>query len=153
MTFYARDGRPISQSHAMTTAGQGSNSRLNTARMQGNSTENADRLIRERRDAAAASVSHNDKVQQHYAESAAEHEAGQRELERWKAEQKADTESRKRRELGERWQAETDITVSRSSDHSEDLAAARESFNNFTQRAEGEELAARIFNRIHAPWL
>ncbi|MFD0074493.1 hypothetical protein ACFVIY_18875 [Streptomyces sp. NPDC127166] len=155
MTFYPRDGQRVPEIHDMTTDGQGSNSRLNTARMQGDSTENADRLIRERRAAAATAVSHNDKMQRHYAEMAAVHDAEQRELEDFRAQQKADAERRKRDELHGRWEAEEGqyIAIDRHSDPLEALAETRQSLAEFKQRAEGDELAARIFNRIHAPWL
>ncbi|WP_143626277.1 hypothetical protein [Streptomyces viridosporus] len=90
-------------SHDMTTPGDGSTSRLNSARMQQGSTENADRLITERR-AESPAVSHNDMMAEHYAERNAAREA-----ERADVEPPADFDA--------------------------------------------EELAARIFNRIHAPWL
>jgi hypothetical protein len=87
----------------------------------------------------------------HYEERAARKEAEQRELEAWRAEQKADAERCKRAESSKRWEAESGHTVDLSS--SLTVAAARESRDEFTQRAEGEELAACIITGRLAPWL
>ncbi|MFF6997604.1 hypothetical protein ACFY93_21955 [Streptomyces sp. NPDC008313] len=130
--------------HDMTTPGAGSNSRLNSARMQQGSTENADRLLSERR-AGSSAVSYADV----YEERAARKEAEQRELEAYRAEEKADVERRKRQELGERWQ--DDLALEPNSSLTEQLAAARKSHAEFMQRAEGEELAARIVTGILRP--
>ncbi|MFI8437057.1 hypothetical protein ACIGJO_25625 [Streptomyces sp. NPDC079020] len=138
-------------------SGQGSNSRLNTARMHQGSTENADRLIAERRrrdmEASWEVSDRNNALLDQYEARALAREAERRELDEWRAEQKAEADRSKRAELGERWQAEADITASRHSDMTDELGAARQSYDQFTQRAEGDELAARIFNRIHTPWL
>ncbi|MFE5076905.1 hypothetical protein [Streptomyces halstedii] len=136
--------------------GQGSNSRLNTARMQQGSTENADRLIAERRqrDMEVSWDSHDRKraLQDHYEERALAREAERREFEEWQAEQKTEVDRGKRAELGARWQAETDLAVTGHSDATEELTTARESYDKFMQRAEGEELAARIVTGILCPW-
>ncbi|WKV72735.1 hypothetical protein AW27_015075 [Streptomyces sp. PCS3-D2] len=91
----------------ITTEGQGSTSRLNTARMQQGSTGNVDRLLTEHR-AASSAVSHNDMMLSVYEERALKHEA--------------------------------------------ELEAVRAKGEPVAE-IDPEELAARIFNRIHAPWL
>ncbi len=131
-------------SHDMTTGGQGSNSRANTARWQQGSPTNADRLSAERRPAPSA-VSHSEALAEHYAERAAQKEAEQRELEAWRAEQKAEAVRSKRADMHGRWMADEPSKMS--------LEEARESFTEYQRRAEGEELAVSIFNHHHAPWL
>ncbi|WP_405892435.1 hypothetical protein OG612_18640 [Streptomyces sp. NBC_01527] len=97
----------MAEFHDMTTPGQGSNSRLNSARMQQGSPDNADRLLAERRTFSLAGR-HNDAMQDVYAERAAAREAA--------------------------------------------LEEVRES-SETPDEIDPEDLAARIFNRIHAPWL
>ncbi|MFF7492680.1 hypothetical protein [Streptomyces rubiginosohelvolus] len=76
----------MATSHDMTTLGQGSNSRLNSAQYQQGSPENADRLLAERRSSSLAdSYSHNDAIADHYAERNAQKERDAREA-RWDAE-------------------------------------------------------------------
>ncbi|MEU9652628.1 hypothetical protein AB0E00_27450 [Streptomyces sp. NPDC048110] len=130
----------------MTTPGAGSNSRLNSAKHQQGSTDNADRLLRERR-AGSSAVSYADV----YEERAARKEAEQSELEALRVQQKTEADRRKREELGERWSADYDLTVSCHSGPADEIAAARKSLDEFTQRAEGEELAARIVTGILRP--
>lgn len=142
----------MTTSHDMTTLGQGSNSRLNTAQRQQGSPENADRLLAERRNTSPAG-SHSDSLGDQYAERAAAREANRHEHDELLKAEQASRERRKREGLGDRWQAEADITVNRYADPAEELAAARQSLAEFTERAEGEELAARITNSRLAPWL
>jgi hypothetical protein len=136
----------MTTNHDMTTPGEGANSRLNSARMHQGSPENADRLLSERR-AGSSAVSYADV----YEERAARKEAEQRELEAYRAEEKAEAERRKREELGERWQSESGHDVDLNSSLADQLAAARKSHAEFMQRAEGEELAARIATNILRP--
>ncbi|MGV9728466.1 hypothetical protein ACWDUE_13970 [Streptomyces albogriseolus] len=138
-------------SHDMTTPGAGSNSHLNSARMQQGSPENADRLLAERR-AGSRAVSHSDSLADHYAERAAQREAERQEAEEWQAEQKAEAERRKRAETGERWDAASGHTVDLGSTVADQVTAARQSLDEFTQRAEGEELAAQIIAGQFRPW-
>lgn len=63
----------------MTAEGQGSTSRLNSARMQQGSAENADRLLAERRSASSA-VSHSDSLAEVYEERAKQKERDQNTL-------------------------------------------------------------------------
>lgn len=158
MTFYTRDGRTMTEAHDMTTEGQGSNSRLNTARMQQDSPENADRLLAERRAATAAAESHDDKMQEHYAEMAAKRTA-----ERLDASIELGRENYQRERLEARiaqLQFELDDPEPSMNDPHTDGYASIEAHAAWEERrkarlerSEGEELADRIFSRIHTPWL
>ncbi|MFE5615488.1 hypothetical protein [Streptomyces sp. NPDC056524] len=145
----------MAEFHDMTTGGQGSTSRFETAGQQ-DPTESASRnhAARRRREIAEsyAAVSHNDVMQGVYEERAAQKEADQRELEKLRTDEKANAERRKRKELGARWDAEDGHTVDRDSSLADQLAAARKSHDEFTLRSEGEELAARIAAGVFAPW-
>ncbi|MFG2682589.1 hypothetical protein [Streptomyces sp. NPDC048392] len=115
--------------------------------MQQGSTDNADRLLAERR-AGSSAVGYADV----YEERAARKEAEQRELEAYRAEQKAEVERRTREEMGARWEAEEGHTVDLNSSLTDQLTAARDSRDEFMRRTGGEELAARITAGTFHPW-
>ncbi|OCC07524.1 hypothetical protein [Streptomyces sp. PTY087I2] len=161
MTFYSRDGRAGPELHDMTTGGQGSNSRLNSARMQQGSAENADRLLAERRSSSA--VSHSDMAAEHYAERAARKEADQRQ-----AEEDIHWEN-VRRERDEQNDAVRGFEIEDPHPHPLGLPAPNDPDadlntayfetlawekrrEDYLTRAEGEELAARITTGILRPW-
>ncbi|KIX79224.1 hypothetical protein SF12_05695 [Streptomyces sp. MBRL 601] len=146
----------MATSHDMTTPGQGSNSHLNSARMQQGSSENADRLLAERR-SASLTDSHNDTMAVHYAERNAKREAEQTELAELRRSEAAGAEFRKlwdSNEIGEFMR--DDPKPLGTGDVVEDMhaeAAWRERYENAKNQVEGEELAAKITNSRLAPWL
>ncbi|MFE9974220.1 hypothetical protein ACFYRD_26520 [Streptomyces hirsutus] len=142
----------MATSHDMTTPGAGAISRLNTARMQQGSTDNADRLIAERR-AASSAVSHSDAMQDVYAERSAAREAEQREAEEYRDAVENSHEWRDRHSVGERFDRDNPRPRVGSPDDLDFLKRMAEESawlkrrDEYLQRAEGEELAARIFRR------
>ncbi|MFD3545265.1 hypothetical protein ACFWUW_06525 [Streptomyces sp. NPDC058655] len=166
MTYYPRDGRPLVNGHDMNTGGRGSTSRGDTAGGQ-DPTDSASRnhaAMRRRQIAeAAAAVSHNDAMQDVYAERSARKEAEQRE-----AEEDAHWEKmrRGRDEQNDAVRAfeiedphphplglpapddpETDLNTA----YFETLAWEKHR-DDYLARTEGEELAARISAGILRPW-
>ncbi|MFD3536278.1 hypothetical protein [Streptomyces sp. NPDC058664] len=162
MTYYPRDGRPLVNGHDMNTGGRGSTSRGDTAGGQ-DPTDTASRnhaAMRRRQIAeSAAAVSHNDMMADHYAERAAAREAEQREAESFRNLAAWSRELESRNEAERRFIAddpEPDVPDTAAADYSERIAAWSEWVARKEQheiRAEGEDIAARIFNRINAPWL
>ncbi|MFC7922214.1 hypothetical protein [Streptomyces cinereoruber] len=88
-------------------------------------------------------------IADHYAEKAAAREAERREAEEWAAKVKEDRESHKREELARTFWEDEPAPISDPShpDFLSSMNEARKRLNAHIQRAEGEELAARIFRR------
>ncbi|MEU2114120.1 hypothetical protein ABZ567_00380 [Streptomyces sp. NPDC016459] len=164
MTYYPRDGRSLVNGHDVNTGGRGSTSRGDTAGGQ-DPTESASRnhaAMRRRQIAeSAAAVSHDDAMQDVYAERAARKEAERSDLELSQLQKEvrrdvAQSEAREKEPEIREFLTANRHPVRRNFPSEADFQEAARQWEDGYAAAEaavsGRELAARIAAGTFRPW-